>query len=44
MLVMGGLIGSGMVDPLSVLLWGIGGAWITDMPPAGPNFSNLQKH
>jgi membrane protein DedA with SNARE-associated domain len=30
MLVMGGLIGSGMVDPLSVLLWGIGGAAIGD--------------
>ena len=30
MIVMGGLIGSGMVEPVPVLLWGIGGAVIGD--------------
>lgn len=30
MLVMGGLMGSGMVDPVSVLLWGIAGAIVGD--------------
>jgi len=30
MIVMGGLIGSGMVDPVPVLLWGMGGAVVGD--------------